>query len=85
MDHLNKLTHKKLVIYLLNLHLKTDILCDVCKKGKLVKKMFKSKNIISTNWSLQLLHMDHFGLSITMHFGGNYYDLLILDDYSHYT
>ena len=46
---------------------------------------FKSKNIISTTQPLQLLPMDLFGPSRTMSFGGNYYALVIVNDYSRFT
>jgi len=60
-------------------------LCDACQKGKQVRVYFKSKNIVSTTQPLQLLHMDLFGPSRTMSFGGNYYALVIVDDYSRFT
>ena len=85
MDHLNKLISKDLVIGLPKLKFKKDRLCDACQKGKQVKVSFKSKNIVSTNRPLQLLHMDLFGPSRTMSFGGNYYALVIVDDYSRFT
>jgi len=76
MEHLNKLISKYLVIGLPNLRFKKDRLCDACQKGKQVKVSFKSKNIVSTTQLLQLLHMDLFGPSRTMSFGGNYYFLV---------
>ena len=85
MDHLNKLISKDLVIGLPKLHFTKDKLCDACQKGKQVKVSFKSKNIVSTSRPLQLLHMDLFGPSRTMSFGGNYYALVIVDDYSRFT
>jgi transposase InsO family protein len=85
MDHLNKLNRKELVIGLPKIHFEKNKLCDACQKGKQVKASFKSKNIISTNRPLQLLHMDLFGPSRTKSFGGNYYALVIVDDYSRYT
>ena len=85
MDHLNKLVSKELVIGLPKLKFEKDLICDACQKGKQVKASFKPKNIISTTRPLQLLHMDLFGPSRTMSFGGNYYALVIVDDYSRYT
>jgi len=40
---------------------------------------------MSTTQPLQLLLMDLFGPSRTMSFGGNYYALVIVDDYSRFT
>ena len=85
MDHLSKLVSKELVIGLPKLRFEKDILCDACQKGKQVKASFKSKNIVSTTRPLQLLHMDLFSPSRTMSFGGNYYALVIVDDYSRFT
>ena len=85
MDYLNKLVSKDLVISLPKLKFEKDMICDACQKGKQVKASFKSKNIVSTTRPLQLLHMDLFGPSRTMRFGGNYYALVIVDDYSRYT
>jgi len=85
MEHLNKLISKDLVIGLPKLKFKKDRLCDACQKGKQVRFSFNSKNIVSTTQPLQLLHMDLFGPSRTMSFGGNYYALVIVDDYSRYT
>lgn len=56
MDHLKKLVPKELEITLSNLHFEKNRLCDECQKGKQVKGTFKSKNIISTNNSLQLAY-----------------------------
>jgi len=85
MEHLNKLISKDLVIGLPKLKFEKDRLRDTCQQGKQVRVSFKSKNIVSTTQPLQLLHMDLFGPSITMSFGGNYYALVIVDDYSRYT
>jgi len=78
MEHLNKLISKDLVIGLPKLKFEKDRLCDVCQKGKQVRV------IMSTTQPLQLLHMDLFGHSRTMSFGGNYYALVIVDYYSRY-
>ena len=85
MEHLNKLISKELVIGLPKIKFQKDKLCDACQKGKQVKASFKAKNIISTNRPLQLLHMDLFGPSRTMSLGGNYYALVIVDDFSRFT
>ena len=85
MEHLNKLISKDLVIGLPKLKFEKDRLCDACQKGKQVRISFKYKNIVSTTQPLQLLHMDLFGPSRIMSFGGNYDALVIVDDYSRYT
>jgi len=49
------------------------------------KNTFKPLNVISTSRPLGLLHMDLFRPSRTMSLGGNYYGLVIVDDYSRFT
>ena len=85
MDLLSKLSRKELVIGLPKIKYEKDRLCKACQHGKQTKKSFKSKNIVSTSRPLQLLHMDLFGPSRTASFGGKYYCLVIVDDFSRYT
>ena len=85
MQQLNKLISKELVIGLPKIKFEKDKLCDACPKGKQVKSSFHSKNVISTSKPLEILYMDLFGPSRTKRFGGNYYALVIVDDYSRYT
>jgi len=85
MAHLNKLAKKKLVNGLPNIKFEQDRLCDACQKGKQIKTSFKSKQTVSTSNPLELIHMDLFGPSITRSIGGNYYALVLVDDYSRYT
>jgi len=85
MHHLNRLESKELVIGLPKLKLERDRLCEVCQKGKQTKSSFKHINVVSTSRPLELLHVDLFGPSRTMSLGGNYYSLVVVDDYSHFT
>ena len=41
--------------------------------------------MVSTSRPLEMLHLDLFGPSITMSIGGNFYGLVIVDDYTHFT
>jgi len=50
-----------------------------------LKHSFKLKNIVSTSKPLEILHTDLFGPSRTMSLGGNYYALVIVDDFSSFT
>ena len=59
--------------------------CDACKVGKQVHSSHKAKNMVSTSRCLELLHMDLFGPSATQSYGGNFYTLVVVDDYSRYT
>ncbi|GJY63995.1 retrovirus-related pol polyprotein from transposon TNT 1-94, partial [Tanacetum coccineum] len=56
--------------------------CDACKIGKLANASHKAKNIVSTTRCLEILHMDLFGPSAVQSYGGNRYNLVIVDDYS---
>ena len=85
MNHLNKLISKDLVIELPKLKFERDNICEACQKGKQVKSSFKIKNVVSSLRPLELLHMDLFGPSRTMSLSGNYYALVIVDDFSRYT
>ena len=85
MNHLNKLISKDLVIGLPKLKFEKDHICEACQKGKQVKSSFKIKNVVSSLKPLELLHMDLFGPSRTMSLGGNYYALVIVDDFSRFT
>ncbi|GJS39166.1 retrovirus-related pol polyprotein from transposon TNT 1-94 [Tanacetum coccineum] len=58
---------------------------DACEIGKQAHASHKAKNIVSTTRCLELLHMDVFGPSTVRSYGGNLYNLVIVDDYSRYT
>ena len=85
MHHLNRIASKELVVGLSKLKFERDRLCKACQKGKQTKSTFKSLNVISTSRLLELLHIDLFDPSRTMSLGGNYYGLVIVDDYSRFT
>jgi len=55
---------------------------ETFQKRKQVKNSFQSKNVVSTSKPLELLHIDLFSPSRTMSLDGNYYGLVIVDDYS---
>lgn len=50
--------------------------------GNQVKTSFDSKNVVSTSRSLELLHIDLFGPTISASFGGKKYGMFIVDDYT---
>jgi len=50
-----------------------------------VKSSFKSKDIVSTSRTLELLHIDLFGPVNTVSLYGSKYGLVIVDDYSRWT
>ncbi|GJW18066.1 reverse transcriptase domain-containing protein [Tanacetum coccineum] len=59
--------------------------CDACNIGKKVHASHKDKNMVSSTKCLELLHMDLFGPLAVQSYGGNFYSLFIVDDYSRYT
>ena len=84
-NHLEKLSKKNLVNGLPKFSIKNDIKCDSCLKNKMVSTSHHSKNLISTNLPLELLHLDLFGPTRTLSLGGNKYGLVIVDDFSRFT
>lgn len=85
MKHLNNLVKHDLLIYLPKLKFVKDKLCDACEMGKQTKISFKAKNFVSTSRHLRLIHMDLLGPYRTRSFGGDYYALVIVDDFSRFT
>ena len=51
----------------------------------MVSTSHKSKNMISTKRSLELLYLDLFGPTRTLSFGGCRFGLVIIDDFFRYT
>ncbi|GJZ25673.1 retrovirus-related pol polyprotein from transposon TNT 1-94 [Tanacetum coccineum] len=81
---IQSLASKELVRNLPNLKFDQHF-CDAYKMGKQAHASHKAKNIVSTTRCLELLHMDLFGPSAVRSYGGNYYTLIIVDDYFRYT
>jgi len=84
-NHLNKLKSKELLYGLPNINFQDNKLCNACLKGKQTRASLKSKDIISSNKPLDVLHMDVFGPSRNASLARNYYALVIVDDFSRYT
>ncbi|GJU70165.1 retrovirus-related pol polyprotein from transposon TNT 1-94 [Tanacetum coccineum] len=59
--------------------------CDACNIRKQVHESHKAKNMVLTTKCLELLHMDLFGPLAVKSYGGNFYTLVTVDDYSRYT
>ena len=60
-------------------------MCSACQAGKQVATSNPSKSVMSTERPLELLYIDLFGPTTYRSIGGNYYCLVIVDDYSRYT
>ncbi|GJU40016.1 retrovirus-related pol polyprotein from transposon TNT 1-94 [Tanacetum coccineum] len=80
---IQSLSSKEVVRYLPKLKFENHF-CDACNIGKRVHASHKAKNMVSTTKCLELLHMDLFGPSVVQSYGGNFYTLVIVDDFSRY-
>ena len=79
------MTTNDLVKDLSKLNFEYDHIYDVCQLSKQTKKSFKSKNIVSTTTSLELIHIDLFGPTRITSLGGKTYGLVIVDDFLRFT
>ena len=73
-----KLISKDLVKGMPKLNINLDHVCGICQLGKQIRESFKSKNIVSTTRTLELLHMDLLGPTRTTSLGGKKYALVRL-------
>ena len=62
-----------------------DYGCQACQLEKQTRESFKSKNIISTSRTLELLYMDLFRPTRTVSLGGMKYALMIVDNFFRFT
>jgi hypothetical protein len=69
----------------MNAAFKKDKPCGAYQAGKQVRALHHTKNIMTTIKHLEMLHMDLFGHIAYITIGSNKYDLVIIDDYSHFT
>ena len=83
--HIVSLWKNDLVIRLPKLKFDKDKICDACQFGKQVRNSFKSKNLVSTSKSLELLYIDLFRPMNGISMGGKSYGFVIVDDYSKFT
>ncbi|GJR79237.1 retrovirus-related pol polyprotein from transposon TNT 1-94 [Tanacetum coccineum] len=59
--------------------------CDTCGLESQGNANNRTRNEVSTTKVLELLHLDLVGPSPIQSYGGNFYTLIIVDDYSNYT
>jgi hypothetical protein len=85
MKNLHKLLKGEHILGLTNVHFEKHKICGACQAGKLVGVHHPHKNIMTTERSLELLHMDLFGPITYISIGGSKYCLVIVDDYSRFT
>jgi hypothetical protein len=66
------------------LKFESDIICILCRHGKMIAASHFPVNTVMTERPGQLLHMDTIDLSRVRSMGGKWYVLIIVDDYSQY-
>nr|GEU89175.1 retrovirus-related Pol polyprotein from transposon TNT 1-94 [Tanacetum cinerariifolium] len=81
---IQSLSSKELVRNLPKLKFESHF-CGACNIGKQVHTSHKPKTMVSTTKCLELLHMDLFGPLVVQSYEGNFYTLVVVDDYSRYT
>ena len=82
--HMSKISKNDSVNGLPKMSFKNNF-CDACQQGKMHKSSFKSKNVISTNRPLELIHIDLFGPSRVASLNGSRYAFVLVDDFSRFT
>jgi hypothetical protein len=85
MRQLNQLSKHDLVRGLKDVKFEKNKLCSSCQDRKQVENAHPYKSQMSTHRQLELLHMDLFGPTFFVSIGGNFYCLVIVDDYSRFT
>jgi hypothetical protein len=83
--NLHKLQKYDHILGLTNIIFEKDRSCGAYQVGKQVGTHHHAKNIMTTTRSLEMLHMDLFGLVTYISIGGNKYGLVIIDDYYRFT
>jgi hypothetical protein len=81
MNNLHKLLKGDHVLGLTNVCFEKDRPCAACQAGKQVGSTHHNKHVMMTSRSLELLHMDLFGLVAYLSIGGSKYGLVIVDDF----
>jgi hypothetical protein len=85
MRNLHRLEKKGHILALINIAFEKDRSCGACQVRKQVGEPHHAKNIMTSTKPLEMSHMDLFNPIIYISFGGNKYDHVIIDDYSHFT
>jgi transposase InsO family protein len=85
MRNLHKLQKDDHIFRLTNIVFDKDRPCRTCQARKQVGVHHHAKNILITTRPLEMLYMDLFGPVAYISIDGNKYDLVIIDDYSHFT
>jgi hypothetical protein len=85
MKNLHKLLKDEHILGLTNVYFGKDRICGACQARKQVGVHHPHKNIMTTEMSLELLHMDLFAPIAYISIYVSKYCLVIVDDYSRFT
>jgi hypothetical protein len=81
-DHLTHVSGLDVIRGLPKLKRDSDIVCYSCRHGKMCAGSHPPLTMVMTNAPGQLLHLDTVGPSRVQSYGGKWYVLVIVDDYS---
>jgi hypothetical protein len=79
MKNLHKLLKGEHILGLTNVHFEKERVCSACQAGKKVGAHHPHKNIMMTDRSFELLHMDLFGPIAYISIDRSKYCLIIMD------
>jgi hypothetical protein len=84
-DPLCSLSSLDLIQGLPKLKFEKDLVCHPCRHGKMIVASHSPVTKVMTSRPGELLHMDTVGLARVCSFGGRWYVLLVVDDFSRYS
>jgi hypothetical protein len=85
MRNLHKHQKQGHILGLMNVSFEKERPCGECQVSKQVGARHHAKNNMTMIRRLEMLHMDLFGPIAYISIGSNKYDLVIVNDYSHFT
>ena len=62
----------------------SNVVCGPCQLGKQTKAKHPGTQTSATSRSLELLHLEHMGLTRTESLGGKRYMMVVVDDFTRY-
>jgi hypothetical protein len=84
-DLLCRLSSLDLIQGLPKLKFEKDLVCHPCRHGKMIVASHSPVTKVMTSHPSELLHMDTVGLARVCSFGGKWYVLVVVDDFSRYS
>ncbi len=84
-DLLCRLSSLDLIQGLPKLKFEKDIVCHPCRRGKMIVASNSPVTKVMTSHPGEFLHMDTVGPARVCSFGGQWYVLVVVDDFSRYS